>query len=123
MEHTSLKTSRALKDVGYRRDHINYWYKPSKPDLTQTPFVSSLDYTHGGTIICPAYTFTELWEDLPRHIETKVRTFYLTIEKVREGTLAIYQCPVGCLAKRVPYESPVEAVAQLMLWLTREGRM
>ena len=111
-KHTSQELSQRLHDKGFRGEH-----EQEHMLLSSGKYMLVIAKDEWPDTI-PAYTFTELWGVLPQVLDKPLCTYYLTLHKVHQGTIALYEHPtIGHLWKREPHESPAEAVGLLLEWL------
>lgn len=127
-EHTSLETSLALWDAGFRGEHAHViedrkWC--AEGEKIYDKYRLSDDWVNPEKAI-PCYTFTELWGALPPSIQQGRHAYGPVIDKAINGsTYASYSRsgPTGGISPLFNHESPVEAIAALLLWAIKEGHV
>lgn len=139
MERTSYETSKALEEAGFKGEHTHVYGKQKKSDK-QWGKLRSLIIEHSGKridpckelwncngiVTLPAYTFTELWRELPAIIMVNKLGWTLEISKSIENAKDMWMWYGNAAYGKVispefSHESPAEAAGQLMLWLIKEG--
>jgi hypothetical protein len=123
-EHTSRELSQRLKDKGFRGEHKSVWV--SHPNVFGgKPFVITVNHYHDNPdkdliVLCPAWTFNELWGVLPEWIK-ETWSLILLKEHSDGKTVAGYESRVNLMQHSFRHESPTEAVGLLLEWLIDEG--
>lgn len=147
-EHTSYRLSKKLFDAGYMGEHTHvYGMKKCDGGMFKAgdmwSGIKTLIHPHkhekkdpckdfwncDGIQTIPAYTFTELWGELPIFLEEKlpsgkIKQCGVCMDKSFKGDAII---SYSHMAERIGaspdfrHESPAEAAGQLMLWLIENG--
>lgn len=118
---TSLETSKALKEAGFRQEDITYWwhdYNVHNDGLSvKNYYLMNEKPTHSGLAKdYAAPTTDELLEELPKDTEICKRLsnyFIVNCEVDAKGPTWLHV--------RFDNESLPEALAQCWLWLKKEG--
>lgn len=109
-EHCSLPSARRLQELGFRGEHEKLWISwKSAPWYIDSKQKGS--YARGYKSV-PAYTFTELWREMPT---------WCRAEKGESGLTYIQAYQPIRTASTKAHESPAEAAALMLIWLIENG--
>lgn len=116
----SLKTARKMKELGWTKPTLFYWFKDVYPDKTETIV------GYGGEMnpnkIAPAPLASEILEELPISIDKDEGTYYLEIERDAAGYVCHYVCAYPKDDDSYGRNDKlVEALASLYICLKQEG--
>lgn len=125
----SLETSKALKEAGFRQDTSYFWYtgyEPRGPIYFKTDLhLMNIKYIHHSNGFASP-TSDEILEELPSSIIwNSTEPYGLRIEKDSDKYVTVWyyrenHCGESSLDK-FGSESLPEALAQMYLWLSKEG--
>jgi hypothetical protein len=120
---TSLETSRKLAEAGFPQEGgLNYWCFYFLDGFVGRELQTCRSYAARNSY--RAFTFSELWEILPKSIEEKTSNInkYNWILELHPGFIGYYPSGTGKILNRIEIKTtPQEAAAELALWCRKEG--